>query len=124
MNGHMDERGNGSNHAKPGSERSRATSPAGTIAMQDGLPSDTGSQVKRNRPRTFPYFSTLPYPVEDGTHWQKNLPEILKHLYLAIQASDFTPGAVHWTRELRSWLSLKFAPTKEQRVKLVKLYDE
>lgn len=92
--------------------------------MQDGQSNDTGSQVKRNRPRTFPYFSTLPYPVEDEARRQENLAEILKHLYIAIQAGDFTPGAVHWTRELRSWLSLKFDPTKEQRVRLVRLYYE
>ncbi len=92
--------------------------------MQDGQANDAGLQAKRNRPRTFPYFATLPYPVEDEAQRQENLAEILKHLYIAIQASDFTPGAVHWTRELRSWLSLKFDPTKEQRLKLVQLYYE
>ncbi|KAJ9607333.1 Proteasome activator BLM10 [Cladophialophora chaetospira] len=121
---HMGELVNGSSHSKHGYEISRATSPAGTIAMQDGQTNDAETQAKRNRPRTFPYFSTLPYPVEDETTRQENLAEILKHLYIAIQASDFTPGAVHWTRELRSWLSLKFDPTKEQRVKLVQLYYE
>ena len=118
---HMEELVNGGNHGKHGSEVSRATSPANTIAMES---IDGGSQAKRNRPRTFPYFSTLPYPVEDESRRQENLAEILKHLYIAIQAGDFTPGAVHWTRELRSWLSLKFDPTKEQRIRLVKLYYE
>ncbi|KAL2405726.1 Proteasome activator complex subunit 4B [Exophiala dermatitidis] len=107
-----------------GRETSRATSPTGTVAMEQLKITDVEHQSKRNRPRTFPYFSTLPYPVEDEARRQKDLLEILKHLYIAIQASDFTPGAVHWTRELRSWLSLKFDPTKEQRVKLVKLYYE
>jgi proteasome activator subunit 4 len=111
-------------HTKHVFEVSRATSPAGTIVMQDGQANDAGTLAKRNRPRTFPYFSTLPYPVEDEATRQENLAEILKRLYIAIQASDFTPGAVHWTRELRSWLSLKFDPTKEQRVKLVQLYYE
>ena len=121
---HMEELLGGGSDVKLGSEISRATSPAGTIAMHDGQASDAASQPKRNRPRTFPYFSTLPYPVEDEAQRQENLAEILKHLYIAIQASDFTPGTVHWTRELRSWLSLKFDPTKEQRVKLVKLFYE
>ncbi|RMZ80349.1 hypothetical protein DV738_g2877, partial [Chaetothyriales sp. CBS 135597] len=78
----------------------------------------------RTRPRTYPYFSTLPYAVEDEARRQHDLAEILKHLYVAVQSGDFSPGAVHWTRELRSWLSLKFDPTKEQRVALVKLYYE
>jgi proteasome activator subunit 4 len=120
---HMGDLLNGS-HGKHGLEISRATSPAGTAMMDQSQTLDVEHRVKRNRPRTFPYFTTLPYPVEDEAQRQKNLSEILKHLYIAIQASDFTPGAVHWTRELRSWLSLKFDPTKEQRVKLVKLYYE
>jgi proteasome activator subunit 4 len=120
----MEELLNGGSHPKHGSELSRATSPAGTIAMQDGHTTDAGLQTKRNRPRTFPYFSTLPYSVEEEAQRQQNLAEILKHLYIAIQASDFSPGAVHWTRELRSWLSLKFDPTKAQRVQLVRLYYE
>ncbi|RMZ89820.1 hypothetical protein DV736_g2949, partial [Chaetothyriales sp. CBS 134916] len=78
----------------------------------------------RTRPRTYPYFSTLPYAVEDEARRQHDLAEILKHLYVAVQSGDFAPGAVHWTRELRSWLSLKFDPTKEQRVALVQLYYE
>ncbi|OAP59073.1 proteasome activator subunit 4 [Fonsecaea erecta] len=121
---HLEELVNGGSHGKHGSEISRATSPAGTITMQDGHANDGGNQNKRNRPRTYPYFSTLPYPTEDEAKRQADLAEILKRLYIAIQASDFTPGAVHWTRELRSWLSLKFDPTKEQRVKLVRLYYE
>ena len=111
-------------HAKHGSEISRATSPGGGIVMDQGQVADGEEPVKRNRPRTYPYFTTLPYSVEDEGRRQKDLAEILKHLYIAVQASDFTPGAVHWTRELRSWLSLKFDPTKDQRVKLVKLYYE
>ncbi|RMZ78933.1 hypothetical protein DV737_g3714, partial [Chaetothyriales sp. CBS 132003] len=60
----------------------------------------------------------------DEARRQRDLAEILKHLYVAVQSGDFNPGAVHWTRELRCWLSLKFDPTKEQRVALVKLYYE
>ncbi|KAK6376885.1 Proteasome activator BLM10 [Lithohypha guttulata] len=102
---------------------SRATSPGGTVLEQNGVGS-AEAQVHRNRPRTYPYFTTLPYEVETDQRRQNDFAEILKYLYIAVEAGDFTPGAVHWTRELRSWLSLKFDPTKEQRTKLVKLYYE
>lgn len=120
---HVEDLLNGSSN-KNGSEISRATSPGGFPGLDPNHAPDLDSQLKRNRPRTFPYFQTLPYPVEDDDLRQKNLAVILKHLYIAVQAGDFTPSAVHWTRELRSWLSLKFDPTREQRVKLVKLYYE
>ena len=111
-------------HSKAGPEISRATSPSGVPVEERGIPDDTDHPQSRSRPRTYKYQKTLPYQVEDDARRQKDLSEILKHLYIAVQAGDFTPGAVHWTRELRSWLSLKFDPTKEQRVKLVKLYYE
>jgi proteasome activator subunit 4 len=111
-------------HAKIDSDISRATSPSGMPADEKGTTSDLEHPLSRSRPRTFKYHTTLPYEVEDDARRQKDLSEILKYLYIAVQAGDFTPGAVHWTRELRSWLSLKFDPTKEQRVKLVKLYYE
>jgi len=104
-------------------ETSRATSPGGDTAYQNGVVTPTYKD-RRNRPRTFPYFKTLPYEVETEQRRQEDFAEILKHLYIAVEAGDFTPGAVHWTRELRTWLSLKFDPTKEQRIKLVKLYYE
>lgn len=103
---------------------SRATSPNGAFYDVNGTSDSTDTQPHRNRPRTYPYFKALPYQVEDEARRQHDLSEILKHLYIAVQAGDFTPGAVHWTRELRSWMSLKFDPSKEQRVKLVKLYYE
>lgn len=104
-------------------ENSRATSPGGDADYQNGGVV-LQSHEQRNRPRTYPYFRTLPYEVETEQRRQDDLAEILKYLYIAVEAGDFTPGAVHWTRELRSWLSLKFDPTKEQRIKLVKLYYE
>lgn len=110
-------------HHKSLAEVSRATSPGGEGPYENGDHTPDLSQ-QRNRPRTYPYFSTLPYQVETEQRRQADLAEILKHLYIAIEAGDFTPGAVHWTRELRSWLSLKFDPTKEQRIKLIKLYYE
>ena len=111
-------------HTKPDDDTSRATSPSAIPATDRGTTDDLDQPLSRSRPRTYKYTKTLPYDVEDVARRQKDLAEILKHLYIAVQAGDFTPGAVHWTRELRSWLSLKFDPTREQRVKLVKLYYE
>jgi len=85
---------------------------------------DDGDVAARYRPRTYPYYRHLPYNTEDESERQKNLDEIIKHLYISIEAGDFAPGAVHWSRELRSWLSLKFDPPRKTRVKLVKLYYE
>ena len=106
-----------------GNDSSRATSPGAGPREADGTQDDQ-KKVSRNRPRTYPYFRYLPYEVEDEEERQRNFDEILKHLYVAVEAGDFSPGAVHWTRELRSWLGLKFDPTKEQRAKLVRLYYE
>jgi len=97
---------------------SRSTSPG---LGWDGNEGNSERQ-KRYRPRTFPYFKLLPYGVEEETERNAALQEILKQLFIAIEAEDFTPGAVHWTRELKLWLNLKFEITRELRVKLVKLY--
>lgn len=96
---------------------SRATSPG----IPTSLNSDDDAK-KRYRPRTFSYFSQLPYPVEDESERDATLTLILKNLYIAIKAEDFTPGALHWTRELQGWLNLKFEMTREQRARLVQLY--
>jgi proteasome activator subunit 4 len=97
---------------------SRATSP-GFGCSSNGI--DLEKQ-KRYRPRTFPYFKLLPYDVEEEAERNAALEEILKQLYIAIKAEDIALGAVHWTRELRGWLNLKFEITRALRVKLVKLY--
>ena len=101
---------------------SRATSP-GPVA-QDLEKNEDQMAVTRSRPRTYPYSMYLPYEVESEEDRQRNLNEILKHLYVAVEAGDFSVDAVHWTRELRNWLGLKFDPTKDQRIRLVKLYYE
>ncbi|KAH6648157.1 hypothetical protein BKA67DRAFT_523821 [Truncatella angustata] len=94
---------------------SRATSP--------GIPgSDAGDDTKRYRPRTFSYFDLLPYPVEEEAQRDAALQGILKQLYIAIKAEDFSPGAIHWTRQLQSWLSLKFDMPRELRANLAQLY--
>lgn len=92
---------------------SGATSPGGLDGDDD-----------RSRPRTFPYDRYLPYPTEDQTEREASLQICLKHLYIAVSAGDFAPGAVHWTREIRGWLSLKFDLPRTTRVKLVNLYYE
>ena len=103
-------------------DESRATSPgAGPNAIGNMEGKD---RVTRNRPRTFPYTRYLPYKAEDEAERERNLEEILRHLYIAVEAGDFSVGAAHWTRELRNWLSLKFDLTKQQRITLVKLYYE
>ncbi|KAI9375287.1 hypothetical protein BJX61DRAFT_169817 [Aspergillus egyptiacus] len=99
---------------------SRATSPGG---QPDGANGE-GEPKARVRPRTYPYFRYLPYQLEDETQRQRNLRDILSQLYIAVESGDFSPGAVHWTRELRGWLSLKFDPTRSERIRLVKLYYE
>ncbi|KAI1822094.1 hypothetical protein F4861DRAFT_421266 [Xylaria intraflava] len=94
---------------------SRATSP--------GLPPEaTANDSKRYRPRTFAYFQLLPYDVEAEAQRDAALQGILKQLYIAIKAEDFTSGALHWTRQLHAWLALKFDMTHELRAKLARLY--
>src|SRR2546430_12310347 len=102
---------------------SRATSPGVDWEEVNGMNGDSKTET-RTRPRIYPYFQYLPYKVETQNERLANLNEILKHLYVAIEAGDFAPGAVHWTRELRNWLQLKFDPPKSTRVKLAKLYYE
>jgi proteasome activator subunit 4 len=101
-------------------EISRATSPGGEPAEVNG----DGELKARVRPRTYPYFKYLPYPLEDEAERERSLREILSQLYIAVEAGDFSPGAVHWTRELRGWLSLKFDPSRKDRTNLVKLFYE
>jgi proteasome activator subunit 4 len=96
---------------------SRATSPG---LPNKQLPDD--DDKKRYRPRTFSYFSLLPFDVEDESYRDAALTGILKNLYTAIMAEDFSPGALHWTRELQGWLNLKFEMTRELRARLAKLY--
>jgi len=104
-----------------GNEISRASTPGGAWRDSDG---NDMSKLARTRPRTFAYFRYLPYPTEDQAEREQNLDECIKNLYIAVSAGDFSPGAVHWTREIRGWLSLKFDLPRETRVTLVKLYYE
>ena len=121
---HFDDVASLTQNGRHGHELSRATSPGGEPPETSEVLPENSYKRYRNRPRTYPYFQYLPYQVEEEARRHKDLREMLKHLYIAIEAGDFTPGAIHWTRELRSWLSLKFDPTTEQRVTLAKLYYE
>lgn len=97
---------------------SRATTP-GLGYSTNGVDRE---KERRYRPRTFPYFQLLPYKVEEEAERNAALEEILKQLYIAIKAEDISPGAIHWTRELRGWLGLKFEISRDLRVRLVKMY--
>lgn len=76
----------------------------------------------RSRPRTYPYFEYLPYETEHEEDILVNLEICIKNLYVAMLSGDFSPGVVHWTREIRGWLNLKFDMPRATRIKLVKLY--
>lgn len=108
-----------------GDQPSGATTPGG---MDWGTDNEDGKseqeQNGRHKPRTYPYFDYLPYGVEDEATRLTGLDEILRNLYISIEAGDFAPGALHWTRELRAWLNLKFDLPRGTRAKLVKLYYE
>ncbi|KAH7083286.1 hypothetical protein BKA63DRAFT_561462 [Paraphoma chrysanthemicola] len=104
-----------------GPDTSRATSPGGDWRQANG---GVNGEDEHVRPRTFPYFRYLPYQTEDNRERLESLETCLKHLYIAVSAGDFAPGAVHWTREIRGWLSLKFDLPRSTRVKLVNLYYE
>lgn len=97
---------------------SRATSPGLGFSSN----SDNTEEEKRYRPRTYPYFKLLPYNVEEEAERNSALQEILKQLYIAVKAEDISPGALHWTKELRAWMQLKFEITRALRVKLARLY--
>ncbi|CAF9915935.1 MAG: hypothetical protein GOMPHAMPRED_000902 [Gomphillus americanus] len=99
-------------------DMSRATSPGG------GPSTGEVQHASAGRERTFPYRRYLPYDTEEDSLIQDNLAEILKNLYVCIEAGDFAPGALHWTKELRAWLGLKFPMPQSIRVNLVKLYYE
>src|SRR5690349_20882522 len=99
-----------------GPDTSRATSPGGDWRQANG---GVNGEDEHVRPRTFPYFRYLPYQTEDNRERLESLETCLKHLYIDVSAGDFAPGAVHWTREIRGWLSLKFDLPRSTRVKLV-----
>ncbi|PNS16622.1 hypothetical protein CAC42_4586 [Sphaceloma murrayae] len=104
---------------------SRAASPGAPWPQTNGeAPEFDVEHLGRSRPRVFPYTRYLPYDTEPESKREQDLDEMIKHLYIAVSAGDFVPGAVHWTKEIRGWMTLKFDLTRRQRTALVKLYYE
>lgn len=113
---------NGSSDSR---DPSSATSPNGYAEMSNSeADSEHVGALGRIRPRVFPYTKYLPYRTESREQREHDVDEMIKHLYISVAAGDFIPGAVHWTKEIRGWMSLKFDLTKKQRIVLVKLYYE
>lgn len=113
----------GASGVNGGDQYSRATSPGGG-RMLDGDGDEEIRRLGRTRPRVFPYTKYVPYATETATERERDLDEMIKHLYVAVASGDFVPGAVHWTKEIRGWMSLKFDLTRKQRIALVKLFYE
>ncbi|KAF2716517.1 hypothetical protein K431DRAFT_307719 [Polychaeton citri CBS 116435] len=119
--------GNGGSHGG-----SRSTSPGGGAYNHTGIhtPNESdddafdATRLGRTRPRVFPYAKHLPYETETRVQREADIDEMIKHLYIAVKSGDFAPGAVHWTKEIRGALTLKFDLTLRQRISLVKLYYE
>ena len=107
-------------------DASRATSPGagGNHAADDEEDGEDIRLLGRTRPRVFPYARYLPYDTETREQREDDMNEMIKLLYIAVSSGDFVPGAVHWTKEIRGWMSLKFDLTRKQRISLVKLYYE
>lgn len=106
---------------------SRATSPGvGAYRSANGHADENPDieRLGRTRPRVFPYTKYLPYETETRERREQDLDEMIRHLYICVASGDFVRGAVHWTKEIRGWMSLKFDLTKQQRISLVKLYYE
>ncbi|KAG8626543.1 hypothetical protein KVT40_005488 [Elsinoe batatas] len=104
---------------------SRAASPGGRSSQLNGeAPEFDIEHLGRSRPRVFPYTKYLPYDTESESKREQDLDEMIKQLYVSVSSGDFVPGAVHWTKEIRGWMTLKFDLTRRQRTALVKLYYE
>jgi proteasome activator subunit 4 len=100
----------------------RSSTPAARWRQDNGVNGEAYESEARFKPRTFPYFKHLPYDPESEEALLDNLNVCLNQLYIAVSAGDFNPGVVHWTREIRGWLTLKFDMLREVRVKLIHLY--
>ncbi|KAK9488678.1 hypothetical protein V1527DRAFT_401104 [Lipomyces starkeyi] len=79
----------------------------------------------RKRPRTFPYTSLLPFETESERDRLVHLDHIVENIYIASTAESLSVGSfLHWTRELRSWLQLKFDMPVSTRTRLAAIYYE
>lgn len=90
----------------------------------------TPPSANRLIPRTYPYTASLPYPVESRDDQLNHLSHVITKLYAAVESDDLAPGGgsvtaasiCHWTRELKSWIRLKFDLPLDAREALIKLY--
>ncbi|KAG5356294.1 Proteasome activator BLM10 [Yarrowia sp. B02] len=90
----------------------------------------TATQKNRLIPRTYPYTASLPYDVESRDDQLNHLSHVISKLYAAIRADDLAPGGgsvtaasiCHWTRELKSWIRLKFDLPLSARLALIRVY--
>ncbi|KAK9369687.1 hypothetical protein V1509DRAFT_561786 [Lipomyces kononenkoae] len=79
----------------------------------------------RKRPRTFPYAKLLPFETETEGDRLVHLDHIVENIYIASAAESLSVGSfLHWTRELRSWLQLKFDMPVSTRTRLAAIYYE
>ncbi|KAK9322447.1 hypothetical protein V1517DRAFT_323487 [Lipomyces orientalis] len=79
----------------------------------------------RKRPRTFPYTRLLPFETESESDRLVHLDHIIENIYIACSANSLSVGSLlHWTRELRSWLQLKFDMPVSTRTRLTAIYYE
>lgn len=90
------------------------------------------SKIFRHRPRTFPYQELLPYKTESTEDTLVHLNHIVSNIYVVLKsldddyavASTVNSTVLHWTRELNSWMQLKFDMPLSIRIKLAKFYYE
>lgn len=88
--------------------------------------------IYRLHPRTFPYQELLPYKTETQKDALAHLDHIVTNIYIVLEswdkdhavASTINSTVLHWTRELNSWMQLKFDMPLSTRVKLARLYYE
>lgn len=98
----------------------------------DGSASADFDQIFRLHPRTFPYQELLPYKTETKEDTLAHLDHIVTNIYIVLEsldkdhavASTVNSTILHWTRELNSWMQLKFDLPLATRVKLARLYYE
>jgi proteasome activator subunit 4 len=100
----------------------RGKPPGASQTLPPSTDSPEGQDVHRYRPRTFSYMSLLPFEAEAESVRDVALKGILRQLYIAIRSEDFSPGALFWSRQLQSWLQLKFEMPRPLRAQLTKMY--
>lgn len=105
--------------------------PTDVNPSNDGKPKDL-SKIPRLKPRVFPYQEALPYKTESKEDTLAHLNHIITNLYIILKSLDkdyeidstVASGVLHWTRELNSWMQLKFDMPLDLRAKLAKFYYE